>query len=143
MKCSYDMCSFSSTTDESTSSPSISPSSENDASMAPACYLRPACNLPNTSSSGCNAAITIENLASMQQQQLLVAHQQQLAAAAIIKHQYAMAAVAGHRYNNTAASRTAFQQDDISKSLKMFAMLTAYSGGSGRFIEILGFRTYL
>lgn len=83
----------------------------------------------------------LENMTAFQQQQLLAAHQQHLAAAAVAQHHLAMAAAAGNQQSSvhvngnvggTPANTNQQQQhDEISKSLKMFAMLTAYSNGNG------------
>ncbi|XP_065361310.1 protein nanos [Calliphora vicina] len=135
----------------STSSPSISPTSSNGTSgtgslmlspvsMSPTSSSSNSSNTSTSSSSGCGAGMGLENMTAFQQQQLLAAHQQHLAAAAVAQHHLAMAAAAGNQQSSvhvngnvggTPANTNQQQQhDEISKSLKMFAMLTAYSNGN-------------
>lgn len=90
--------------------------------------------------------MTLGNMTAFQQQQLLAVHQQQLLAvhqqhlATVAQHHLAMAAAASNQpqslsivNGNLSSSSTTCQQqqDEISKSLKMFAMLTAYSNSNG------------
>lgn len=136
----------------STESASISPasSSSTSGSLSPSSSNSSLSNVSTASSTSSGSAggggegcFGIGGLTALQEQQLLAAHQQHqqhLAAAAVAQHQLAMAAAnAANQANanssavgsgNQGGTTTQQKHDEISKSLKMFAMLTAYSTGN-------------
>ena len=125
----------------STSSPSISPSSSistttsGTESISPDFMSSPNTTIMPSSSLGGGMNIARGNYTDIQNQQFYAIHQHhqhQLAAPTVAQNQFAMAIDAGSNYPANFFAYTQQQQDEISKSLKMFAMLSGYPNEYGK-----------
>ncbi|TMW48714.1 hypothetical protein DOY81_006197 [Sarcophaga bullata] len=151
VKCYQDMyletcASLDSGSGGSASSPSISPSSSistttsGTESISPDFMSSPNTTIiPGSSYGGGMMNVIRGNHTDIQQQQFFAYHQQhqhQLAAPTVVPNHFAMAIDPGSNYPANFGAYTQQQQDEISKSLKMFAMLSGYPHESEPFLSM-------